>query len=149
VRQLNALVLVSLVAVMAAGCSSTVTTTTNDPDAQSVVDSLIPAAFGHWNVNALVAVADPAVYTPARVQRARLFFSELSSKLGEMVAYNKAHGTTQISGSGADQIKKASYDAVVVFRKGTATVHIEAAKKQGRWLIEDASVQPSQHLLVH
>jgi hypothetical protein len=24
-----------------------------------------------------------------------------------------------------------------------------AAKKQGRWLVEDASVQPSQHLLVH
>lgn len=148
-RKLNALVLASLVAVMVTGCSSTVTTTTNDPDAQGVMDTLIPAAFGHWDVNALVAVADPAVYTPERVQRARLFFGELSSKLGPMVAYNKAHGTTQISGSGADQIKKASYDAVVVFRKGTATIHIEAAKKQGRWLIEDASVQPSQHLLVH
>jgi hypothetical protein len=149
VRKLKALVLASLVAVMAAGCSSTVTTTTNDSDAQGVVDTLIPAAFGHWDVNALVAVADPAVYTPERVLRARLFFRELSSRLGPMVSYNKAHGTTQISGSGADQIKKASYDAVVVYRKGTATVHIEAAKKQGRWLVEDASVQPSQHMLVH
>jgi hypothetical protein len=149
VRQLKALVLASLVAIMAAACSSTVTTTTNDSDAQGVMDTLIPAAFGHWNINALVAVADPAVYTPERVQRARLFFGELSSKLGPMVAYNKAHGTTQISGSGADQIKKASYDAVVVFRKGTAAIHIEATKKRGQWLIEDASVQPSQHLLVH
>jgi hypothetical protein len=148
VRTLQALMLAALV-LLVAGCAATSTTVTNDTDSQSVMDTLIPAVFGHWNIDALVKIADPSVYTPERVQRDRIFFGQLSDKLGPMVAYNKAHGTTEISGSGSDQVKKASYDALVVFKKGQAVIHVDAVKKNGHWSVENASVQPGKQLGVH
>ncbi len=131
------------------GCAANTTTVTNDSDSQSVMDTVIPAVFGHWSVDELLKFADPSVYTPERVRRDRTFFSQLSDKLGPMVAYNKAHGTTEISGSGSDQVKKASYDALVVFKKGQAVIHVDAVKKQGKWLVVNASVQPGKQLGVH
>jgi len=113
------------------------------------MDTVIPKIFTNWDANALAAVADPAVYTHERMQRVRTFFGELSKSLGPMVTYNKAKGVTVISGSGQDQVKSASYDADLVFKKGSATIHIDADKKHGKWLVENASVQPSHHLLVH
>ncbi|HME81210.1 MAG TPA: hypothetical protein VKF82_03930 [Candidatus Eremiobacteraceae bacterium] len=146
-RTLNTLIFIALVVVVS-GCAPT-TTVTNDADSQSVMDTVIPAVFGHWSVDALVKFADPSVYTPARVARDRVFFSQLSDKLGPMVAYNKAHGTTEISGSGSDQVKRASYDSLVVFKRGQAVIHVDAVKKNGQWSVVNASVQPGKQLGVH
>jgi len=149
VQKLHAILLAALLAALA-GCASTQPITTeNDPDAQSVMDTVIPGVFGHWDVNALVAVGDPAVYTSDRIARARTFFHELSVSLGPMTAYNKAKGKTEITGSGPDQTKRATYDATMSYQNGSADIHVVAVKKQGKWLVEDASVQPSHHLLVH
>lgn len=136
--------------VVLAACSSTPTVkTANDPDAQSVMDTLIPDVFGHWNANALAAIADPTVYSKTRIERDRTFFHELSSTLGPMTSYSKATGTTEITGTGPDQTKRAVYDAKLTYAHGSADIHVIAVKKQGKWLVEDASVQPTRHLLVH
>ncbi len=113
------------------------------------MDTLIPGVFGHWDANGLAAVADPAVYSKARIERDRTFFHELSSTLGPMTGYSKATGTTEITGTGADQTKRAVYDGKLTFEHGSADIHVIAVKKQGKWLVEDASVQPSRHLTVH
>lgn len=149
VHKLHAIALVVALAVLSGCAASQTVKTHNDPDAQSVMDTVIPGVFGHWDANALAAVADPKVYTNARIEQDRKFFHELSSKLGPMTAYSKATGTTEITGTGADQTKRASYDARLTYERGSADIHVIAEKKQGKWLVEDASVQPSQHLLVH
>jgi hypothetical protein len=148
VRTLTTILIAALL-LMLAGCGPRSVTTANDPDSQAVMDALVTKIFGQWNADALASVADPSVYTKERMDRVRAFFHELSGSLGPMVSAGKAKGVTVITGTGQDQVKNASYEADVVFKKGTATIHIDAAKKQGKWLVENASVQPSHHLKVH
>ena len=127
------------------GCSATPVVTNDDSDSQHFMDTVIPAIYGHWDVNALTAVADKSVYTPERVARARQRFDEWSKKYGPMVTYHGAHGTTRILKTRDGETKAASYDADVTFQRATVTVHVDADKNNGKWLIEGMSVQPLGH----
>ena len=60
-----------------------------------------------------------------------------------MTQYNKATGTTQTlrTREGAET-KHASYTAELVFKKGKATVNVDADLDQGKWTVVNVSVQP-------
>jgi hypothetical protein len=135
-----------MLVVAVAGCSSGTPIVTNeDADSQHFVDTIIPAIFGHWDVNALAAVADKTVYTRERLARVREHFAEWSHRFGQLVAYHGAKGTTRILRTKDGETKGASYDADVTFEKSTVTVHVDAVKNNGKWLVEGMSLQPLGH----
>jgi hypothetical protein len=135
-----------LLLVAVAGCSSSAPIVTNeDADSQHFVDAIVPAIFTHWDVNALAAVADKTVYTPERLARARNHFAEWSERYGQFVAYHGSKGTTRILRTKDGETKGASYDADVTFTKKTVTVHVDAVKNNGKWLVESMSIQPLGH----
>jgi hypothetical protein len=134
-----------LLAAVVTGCSPTPIVVNDDADSQHFMDTVIPSIYGHWDVKALAAVADKSVYTPERLTRARERFAGWSKSFGPMVTYHGAKGTTRILRTKDGETKAASYDADVTFKKATVTVHVDAAKNNGKWLIEGMSVQPSGH----
>lgn len=135
-----------VLAAVVAGCSGATPIVTNDDaDSQHFMDTVIPGICGHWDVNALAAVADKSVYTPEHLARSRQRFAEFSRSYGPMVTYHGAKGTTRILRTKDGETKAASYDAEVTFKKATVTVHIDATKNNGTWLIEGMSVQPLGH----
>jgi hypothetical protein len=135
-----------VLAAAVAGCSSATPIVTNDDaDSQHFMDTIIPAIYGHWDVNALASVADKSVYTPDRLARARKRFAEWSKSYGPMVTYHGAKGTTRILRTKDGETKGASYNADVTYKKATVTVHVDAAKNNGKWLIEGMSLQPLGH----
>ena len=141
-RSLFGLVLAAVVA----GCSNATPIVTNDDaDSQHFMDTVIPAIYGHWDVNALATVADTSVYTPQRLARARERFAGWSKSFGPIVSYHGAKGTTRILRTKDGETKAASYDADVTFKKATVTVHVDASKNNGKWLVEGMSLQPLGH----
>jgi hypothetical protein len=136
---------IALAAAVTACSSATPIVTNTDADSQHFMDAIIPAIYGHWDVNALATVADKSVYTPERLARARERFAGWSKSYGTLVAYHGAKGTTRILRTRDGETKAASYDADVTFKKATVTVHVDAAKNNGTWLVEGMSVQPLGH----
>jgi hypothetical protein len=134
-----------LLAAVVAGCSPTPIVVNDDVDSQRFMDTAIPAIYGHWDVKALAAVADKSVYTPERLSRARERFAGWSVSYGPMVTYHSAKGITRILRTKDGETKAASYNAEVKFKKATVTVHVDAAKNNGKWLVEGMSVQPAGH----
>jgi hypothetical protein len=134
-----------LLAAVVVGCTPTPIVVNDDADSQHFMDTAIPAIYGHWDVKALAAVADKSVYTPERLTRARERFAGWSQSFGPMVTYHGAKGTTRILRTKDGETKAASYDAEVTFKKATVTVHVDAAKNNGTWLVEGMSVQPAGH----
>jgi len=131
-----------VLAASVAGCSAEPIVTNSDSDSQHFIGTVIPAVYGHWNVNALATVADKAVYTPQRLAKANERFSAWSRSYGSMVSYSPPTGTTRILRTKDGETKAASYNSDVKFQHATATVHIDAVKNNGRWLVEGMTVQP-------
>jgi len=134
-----------VLAVAVAGCSAEPVVTNSDADSQHFVSTVIPAVYGHWNVNALATVADKSVYTPQRLAKANERFAAWSKSYGSMVGYSPPTGTTRILRTKDGETKAASYDSDVKFQHATVTVHVDAVKNNGKWLVEGMSLQPLGH----
>ena len=132
-------------AAIVAGCGNTPLVTNDDVDSQHFVSTVIPAVYGHWSVNALEAVVDKSVYTPQRLAKARERFAGWSKSYGPMVSFTPPKGTTRILRTKDGETKAASYDSDVKFTHATVTIHVDAAKNNGKWLVEAMSVQPAGH----
>src|SRR5262249_32583500 len=134
-----------VLAAAVAGCSSEPVVTNSDADSQHFVSTLIPAVYGHWNVNALATVADKSVYTPQRLPKANERFAASSQTYRSTVFHSPPAGTTRILRSKEGETKDASDHSDVKSHPATVTVHADAVKNNGRWLVEGMSLQPLGH----
>ena len=134
-----------MLAALLAACSTEPVVTNSDPDSQHFVGSVISTVYGHWNANALATIGDKSVYTPQRLAKANESFSAWSKSYGSMVGYSQPAGTTRILRTKDGETKAASYNSEVKFQHATITVHVDAVKNGGKWLVEGMSVQPLGH----
>jgi hypothetical protein len=111
-----------------------------DAESQAFIDTAVPAITTHWDKQAFLERAMPAMRAGFTSGGGAAIF-ESYTQLGPLVEYQKAVGQAHMAyifGQGGQV--SATYDAAEKFENGEATLHLVLSKRDGAWLIRNFSV---------
>jgi len=120
---------------------------TPDAESKAYVDDAMVAIIGNWNEEELVRrlSADAEKATPA--EKVTALFETARMKLGPLVAYRGAEGTSDVFYStDAGTRISARYAARATFRNGDADFRLVLLKIDGVWKIYSFSFQSTRPL---
>lgn len=107
-----------------------------DTSSKAYVDTEVPAIFGQWNVDELVAQATPQFLKSSDRDQSQQMFQKAATALGAFRSYDGARGQAIVSVTPqTGRVVAAEYEASLSYANGPATVDLRLVQQFGYWRI--------------